>query len=453
MKSRTTVFISYSWEDEKHNIKVERLVNLLKKNNIQVLWDKDLPLGVRLTDFMESIDQCDRVLCLCTPKYKEKADHGGGGVKYEKNIISAELYVKGNERKFIPVLFSGTWRTSLPIWAAGKVGIDFRNESAEAFQKLLENLGSDAVKQAGQKPNLARPIITRRSPRKRKRYKKKPVIPILLLLCALSLPLLFKVLDRKTVFDNLVLEDYENKPRDLLAVLEPELRNVLGEDYEYFTQCFYSITPCDISEDGLYMDAFVNGIADCMGGVLCVDREGHLYILLISVAEGVPYNDILYYTNYPEEASVLPITKFNYNVQRWLENYNTYHVHFKSAQFDDLNINGQYVRQYDPSLYFFYSDLAVQVNGNNTISLEGYAQNGANMGLLECSIEYTYYPDGAYAKYDYSHDSDEYLVFYFGADHVSVLDTTRSLSGAGVTFAGEYSKDPPREGVITIVPS
>lgn len=430
MKSETTIFISYSWENEKHNIKVQQFVNLLKRNNIQVLWDKDLPLGVRLTDFMEMIDQCDYVLFICTPKYKEKADHGGGGVKYEKNIISMELYTKGNERKFIPVLFSGTWNTALPIWAAGKVGIDYRNESAMEFQKLLENFENDTIRYSDRDTKFTPPIMPGNKFRKQKHINKKLGVPILLCLCVLFSTIIFAINQDKTVFKHLVLEDYENKPRDLLAVLDPELRNMLGEDYEYFNECFYSIGPCRISEDGLYMDAFVNGIACYMGGVLCVDREDHLYVLLISLTEGSEYIDILYYTNYSDEASVLPLTKFDHNVLRWLEQYNTYLVHFRSAQSDNFDISGLYIRP--------FSELSVQVKSDNTISIEGFASNGANSGLLDCSIEYIMYEDGVYAKYNYA--IDEYLVFYFGKDHVSVLDTTRTMSGNGVTFAGEYSK-------------
>lgn len=145
MDYKITVFISYSWENEIHNKKVERFVEKLKKNHIDVLFDRDMPLGERFTDFMEMISRSDYVLFVCTPKYKEKADLGKGGVKYEKNIITAELYEKGNETKFIPVLFSGTWNESLPIWAKGKKGIDYTRESNSEFNKLLGHLQSNSV--------------------------------------------------------------------------------------------------------------------------------------------------------------------------------------------------------------------------------------------------------------------------------------------------------------------
>ncbi len=143
MNSKVTVFISYSWEDESHNSKVSQFVTRLEENNVHVHYDRHMKLGERFTDFMELIDESNYVLFICTPTYKEKSDKGLGGVKYEKNIITADLYEKRNERKFIPILFTGTWKTSLPIWAGGKLGIDYTKESDIEFQRLLNHLKED----------------------------------------------------------------------------------------------------------------------------------------------------------------------------------------------------------------------------------------------------------------------------------------------------------------------
>lgn len=143
---KNKVFISYSQDKELNKQKLYRLVNLLRNNNVDVIFDEDIPLGERFTDFMELINTCDYVLFLCTPQYKYKADQGLGGVKYEKNIITAELYEKGNEVKFIPILFSGTWKDSMPIWAKGKIGIDYRKESDIELRKLLSHITSSSNK-------------------------------------------------------------------------------------------------------------------------------------------------------------------------------------------------------------------------------------------------------------------------------------------------------------------
>jgi hypothetical protein len=74
--------------------------------------------------------------------YKQKADERTGGVGYESAIITGELYRKLNERKFIPVLFSGKWDNSMPTWAEGKLGVDLENKSKykEEYMRLLSGL-------------------------------------------------------------------------------------------------------------------------------------------------------------------------------------------------------------------------------------------------------------------------------------------------------------------------
>jgi hypothetical protein len=90
------------------------------------------------------VAESDYVLFICTPSYKEKADKRAGGVGYESNIITGELYNSQNETKFIPLLFSGTWDTSLPSWASGKSGLDFttKEKATTEFLRLLTHLSS-----------------------------------------------------------------------------------------------------------------------------------------------------------------------------------------------------------------------------------------------------------------------------------------------------------------------
>ena len=90
----------------------------------------------------ERVRGCDIVLIICTPNYKRKADKREGGVGYESNIITAELYKLQSESKFLPLLFDGDWDSSFPIWAEGKMGIDFRTaiEARIGFVRLVEHL-------------------------------------------------------------------------------------------------------------------------------------------------------------------------------------------------------------------------------------------------------------------------------------------------------------------------
>jgi hypothetical protein len=82
------------------------------------------------------------VLMICTPNYKAKADGRQGGVGYEGDIITGELYAKRKHRKFIPILREGDWESSMPSWMIGKYGIDLRGEpySEEQYRILKENL-------------------------------------------------------------------------------------------------------------------------------------------------------------------------------------------------------------------------------------------------------------------------------------------------------------------------
>ena len=48
------VFISYSWDSKKHIDKIKKFVAYLRENQVTVKWDGDMPLGTRITSFMES---------------------------------------------------------------------------------------------------------------------------------------------------------------------------------------------------------------------------------------------------------------------------------------------------------------------------------------------------------------------------------------------------------------
>lgn len=142
------VFISYAWEDEPHQKWVAQLAQRLRGDGVYVDIDRDLPLGKRLPAFMEtSIRENDFVLIICTPAYREKSDLRQGGVGYEGNIMTGELYEGASEEKFIPVLRKGTWSTASPSWMKGKLGVDLsgatRSDHYKAeYQKLLNALKS-----------------------------------------------------------------------------------------------------------------------------------------------------------------------------------------------------------------------------------------------------------------------------------------------------------------------
>jgi len=134
------IFISYSWDSIEHKNRVKYFVNKLRNSGFEVIYDNDMKLGDRITHFMEeAVAKSDFVFYICTPNYKKKADKRIDGVGYENTIITGDLYMTQNERKFIPVLFSGSWKESTPTWARGKLGIDLTDSKNydEEYNKLF----------------------------------------------------------------------------------------------------------------------------------------------------------------------------------------------------------------------------------------------------------------------------------------------------------------------------
>jgi hypothetical protein len=146
---KPTVFISYTWQDDAEKEWVHKFAHRLTENDIDVTLDQwALHLGDPLTSFMEqSIAKNDYVLIICTPRYKERSEKREGGVGYEGDIMTAELFLNKNHRKFIPVLRNGNWMSGIPSWLAGKYAVDLRGAqySEQQFTDLLSAILNKAV--------------------------------------------------------------------------------------------------------------------------------------------------------------------------------------------------------------------------------------------------------------------------------------------------------------------
>ena len=144
MSSVPKAFISYSWETQEHISWVRQLASRLRGHGIDVTLDQwhAVP-GDQLSAFMETaIRQNDYVLIICTSSYKDKSDKRVGGVGYEGDVMTSEQFTTQNQRKFIPILHSGTWATSSPSWLLGKYYIDLRGVQypEDSYQRLLKTL-------------------------------------------------------------------------------------------------------------------------------------------------------------------------------------------------------------------------------------------------------------------------------------------------------------------------
>jgi hypothetical protein len=141
------VFISYSWESPAHKKWVHDFAARLMADGVEVTLDQwhAVP-GDQLPAFMERVIRQSRyVLIICTPRYKKRADRRLGGVGYEGDIMTAEVFEKKSprrQRKFIPIHRAGTWDQAGPSWLRGKLWVRLDGEpySEENYQDLLATL-------------------------------------------------------------------------------------------------------------------------------------------------------------------------------------------------------------------------------------------------------------------------------------------------------------------------
>lgn len=137
-------FISYSWEDEEHRTWIRDFATRLRADGIETTIDQWSAIpGDQLPDFMEkTIRLSDYVLIVCTPKYRQKSNNRQGGVGYEGDIMTAEVFASANHRKFIPILRKSSWPESAPAWLVGKYFIDLSASpySEERYCELLTTI-------------------------------------------------------------------------------------------------------------------------------------------------------------------------------------------------------------------------------------------------------------------------------------------------------------------------
>lgn len=101
----------------------------LVENGIEVILDRyELQAGNNIPHFMEqSLEKSNKVLVIFTENYKLKADGRQGGVGYEYSILNNDIYKDiANNSKYIPILKSGTFNTSIPSFMQQFITVDMR---------------------------------------------------------------------------------------------------------------------------------------------------------------------------------------------------------------------------------------------------------------------------------------------------------------------------------------
>src|SRR3972149_4314240 len=120
-------FISYSWSSPAHQKFVIDMAEKLTTDGVVVVMNKwDLKEGQDKYAFMEKMvtdPTMSKVLIISDKKYAEKSNNKSGGVGTESQIISAEIYDKVEQTKFIPIVteFDEDGKPYLPIFLKNRI--------------------------------------------------------------------------------------------------------------------------------------------------------------------------------------------------------------------------------------------------------------------------------------------------------------------------------------------
>lgn len=139
------LFVSYSWTNPDHEAWVLQISSELRESGIDVILDKwDLKEGHDAYFFMEKMvtdPEIKKVILVCDKAYVDKADGRSGGVGTETQIISAEIYKKTEQDKFVAIVTDRDedGKAYLPAYYSSRIYIDLSDPSTrdENFDQLL----------------------------------------------------------------------------------------------------------------------------------------------------------------------------------------------------------------------------------------------------------------------------------------------------------------------------
>ena len=161
-------FVSYAWGQGEHERWVEdQLATDLVKAGIAVVLDRweNAQIGASVPRFVERIANCDKVVVVGTPLYRQKYENGkpvgGFVVAAEGDLIGKRMMGSENEkRSILPIVRDGNDESSLPALLQGRVYADFRDPEAyfvTVFDLILSayEIGPQDVVCAGLRQKIA----------------------------------------------------------------------------------------------------------------------------------------------------------------------------------------------------------------------------------------------------------------------------------------------------------
>ena len=148
--NQPNIFISYSWDNERHKKWVLDLADALCDEGVNVILDRYyLNAGKSIAKFVESnIEIATKVLIIFTSNYKKRAEKRQGGVGYEYSILNQELYENQSEsNRIIPILREGKPIDSIPTYMRQLIHLDITNDENYSvwFSELLREIYDEPV--------------------------------------------------------------------------------------------------------------------------------------------------------------------------------------------------------------------------------------------------------------------------------------------------------------------
>lgn len=133
------VFISYKWEDARHNEWVDHFYRCLRARGVDAKLDRyEVPPGGSFTQYMgQTLERCQRVLFVITPASVHAANEGTGGLGFEVQLANAIRIATGRGAFIIPILREGD---KVPTVLRDNRWLDFRDDK-EFSKRMNELLG------------------------------------------------------------------------------------------------------------------------------------------------------------------------------------------------------------------------------------------------------------------------------------------------------------------------
>lgn len=132
-EKKVSCFISYAWETAARTQWIEQLARDLRSAGVAVEFDQwqNAAPGQSIIKFMARIEQCDFVLVMGTPLYRQKYENklspNGSMVAAEGALIDRRLTeTEGKKKTILPLLLQGEEKESLPPLLHGRTYLDFR---------------------------------------------------------------------------------------------------------------------------------------------------------------------------------------------------------------------------------------------------------------------------------------------------------------------------------------